>query len=131
WTYRPLVSVVVPVYDPELSWLEDAVKSVQAQVYSEWELCIANDASPSPVIAQSLEKLAQGDPRIKVVSRKKNGGISIASNSALELATGEFVALLDHDDRLRPHALFRIVERLQRDRDLDLIYSDEDKLMLD
>lgn len=132
FAYRPLVSVVVPTYNSRTDWLEEMVASVRAQTYEEWELCIADDASPESSVREVLERLCALDPeRIHLRFRPENGGIAAASNSALELATGEFVALLDHDDLLEPHALHRVVERLQAVPDADVLYSDEDKLLLD
>ena len=127
-TLLPTVSVVMPTYNSRLEWLQQAVASVQAQVYPYWELCIADDASPNPDIAPYLRSLAASDPRIKVVVRSENGHISAATNSALALATGDWVAFLDHDDELSPHALFYMVEALNRHPDAQLLYSDEDKL---
>nr|MDQ2960851.1 glycosyltransferase [Candidatus Dormibacteraeota bacterium] len=131
WKYRPLVSVVVPVYNPAPRWLDEMIQSVRAQVYDNWELCIADDRSPDPSVAEALRRWAMADPRIRVVFRTENGNIAAASNSALGLATGELVALLDHDDVLRPHALHSVVARLQVDHDADILYSDEDKILLD
>src|SRR5581483_846150 len=90
-----------------------------------WELCIADDCSPSPHVRRVLERAAQEDPRIRVVFRDRNGHISAASNSALSLATGDFVALLDHDDELAEHALFLLATAAG---DADLLYTDEDKI---
>jgi hypothetical protein len=122
-TLLPTVSVVMPTYNSRLEWLQQAVASVQAQVYPHWELCIADDASPNPDIAPYLRSLAASDPRIKVVVRTENGHISAATNSALALATGDWVAFLDHDDELSPHALFYMVEALNRHPDAQLLYS--------
>ena len=131
FTVRPLISVVMPVYhrkaDDEV-WLKKAIESVRAQVYENWELCIADDASPAPHVRPLLEEYQRKDSRIKVVFREKNGHISAASNSALELAQGEFTALLDHDDELAPHAFYEVVSLLAAKPDTDLIYSDEDKI---
>jgi GT2 family glycosyltransferase len=131
WMVRPLVSIVMPTYNPQEDWLRPAIESVLGQVYENWELCIADDASTAPHVEGILEQFTRADPRIKVVRRPENGGIAAASASALELATGEFVALLDHDDLLRPHALHRVVELLQSDPELDVVYSDEDMLLSD
>jgi glycosyltransferase involved in cell wall biosynthesis len=125
---RPLFSVLVPVYNTPEKWLRKAVDSVRGQSYPYWELCLANDASTAEHVAPLLEELAASDPRIKVVHRQKNGHISAASNSALELATGEFTALLDHDDEITPNAFHEVALVLNRNPDLDLIYSDEDKI---
>jgi glycosyltransferase involved in cell wall biosynthesis len=122
----PLVSVVMPVYDVGEKWLRLCVESVRGQLYENWELCIADDYSPSPHVRRVLEEYAMLDQRIKVVFRRENGHISAASNSALELATGEFVALLDHDDELSEDALFCVAREINRFPDTAMIYSDED-----
>nr|WP_298056629.1 glycosyltransferase [uncultured Halomonas sp.] len=124
----PLISVLVPVYNPRIAWLRECLDSVLAQHYPHWQLCIADDASTDPEVARVLAEYAQQDSRIQVVYRKHNGHICAASNSALALARGEFVALLDHDDCLSPHALFYVAEALHRHPDAGLLYSDEDKL---
>jgi glycosyltransferase involved in cell wall biosynthesis len=125
---QPLISVIMPVYNPPLSFLEEAIRSVRNQLYSNWELCIADDASTDPTVRKLLEQHRKQDGRIKVVYRKQNGHISRSSNSALELAQGEFVALLDHDDLLAEHALYWAVDAINRHPDVGLIYSDEDKI---
>lgn len=126
--YRPLVSIVMPVYQPPIGLLDAAIRSVVDQVYPHIELCIADDRSPDPRVRKCLEEWKARDPRVKVVYRMENGHISRASNSALELATGEFTALMDHDDLLAPDAIYHIVKQLNRDRSLDLLYTDEDKI---
>jgi len=125
---QPLISVVVPVYDTEEHHLTEMIESVRHQIYTNWELCIADDASSRPHVRRVLEKARLQDPRIKVVYRSDNGHISAASNSACELATGEFVALLDHDDVLPVHALSMVAHAINQHPDSDLFYSDEDKL---
>jgi glycosyltransferase involved in cell wall biosynthesis len=125
---RPLLSVLMPVYNPPERWLRRAVDSVREQVYDSWELCLADDASTEPHVRPLLERYAAEDPRIRVVFRAENGHISHASNSALELARGEFVALLDHDDELAPDALAEVALLLASQPDADLIYTDEDKI---
>jgi glycosyltransferase involved in cell wall biosynthesis len=124
----PKISVVMPVFNAPLNFLEEAIKSVQNQIYGNWELCIADDASTDKEIRPFLESLTKQDSRIKVVYREKNGHISAASNSALELATGEYVALLDNDDLLSTHAFFYVVKAILANPDVALIYSDEDKI---
>ncbi len=126
--YQPLVSVVMPVYDTHEAWLRRAIGSVQRQLYPRWELCVADDNSSRPHVRAVLEEYASRDHRIKLVFRDRNGHISAASNSALALASGEFVALLDHDDELAEHALYMVVEELNRYPDANLLYSDEDKI---
>jgi len=130
YSHKPLISVLMPTYNSKPEWLIEAIESVRKQVYSHWELCIADDASSDETIHSILERYAQTDPRIKVVYREQNGHISAASNSALALATGEWVTLLDHDDLLSEHALFWVADAINRDPAVRLIYSDEDKLDL-
>lgn len=126
--YRPKISIITPVYNPDKEWLESCINSVLNQTYDNWEFCLADDCSTKPHVKEILEHFSKLDPRIKVVYRPQNGHISNASNSALEIATGEFVALLDHDDDLSPQALFKIVEILNKNPKLDFIYTDEDKV---
>lgn len=124
--YQPLISIVMPTYNTKPSWLQEAVDSVKQQIYDNWEICIADDGSTNEETLSALRAL-ESDSRIKIKLLDANGGISAASNAALELATGEFVGLLDHDDELRCDALYWIVRRLNEDRNLDFIYTDEDK----
>jgi GT2 family glycosyltransferase len=119
------ISVVMPVFNPRENWFRAAIQSVRGQLYPHWELCIADDASTAPHVARVLAEFA-ADSRIRVVRRAENGHISRASNSALALATGEFVALMDHDDLLAEHALYRVAVELATFPDADLVYSDED-----
>lgn len=127
-TYQPLISIIVPVYNPEETYFRQAIDSVLEQVYPNWELCLADDRSTKPHVRSVLEEYAGRDERIKVIYREQNGHICRTSNSALELATGEYIALLDHDDRLPPHALAKVVELLNQHPEADFIYSDEDKV---
>ncbi|WP_318036376.1 glycosyltransferase [Cupriavidus pinatubonensis] len=128
---KPLISVLMPVYNPPVDLLDAAIRSVRAQIYPHWELCVADDASPNPEVRALLQSHAAEEPRIKLALRDENGHISAASNSALELATGEYVALLDHDDLLSEQALFWIVREINAHPEARLIYSDEDKISLD
>ncbi|MGJ0427595.1 glycosyltransferase [Methylobacter sp.] len=128
FAHQPLISVVMPTYNPKPEWLIEAIESVRKQIYPHWELCIADDASTDKAIRSILERYASEDLRIKVVFREINGHISEASNSALELASGEWAALLDHDDLLSEHALFWVVDAINQNPDAHLIYSDEDKV---
>lgn len=125
--HRPLISVIMPVYQPDPDLLAAAITSVRRQVYDRWELCIADDCSPSPEVRELLRGCAD-DPRIRVTFRETNGHISAASNSALELASGDYIALLDHDDVLPEHALFTVAQAINAHPDADVLYSDEDKL---
>ena len=126
--YQPLISLIMPTYNTPKKWLRFAIDSVRKQLYPNWELCIADDASSKAYVRDILEKYQANDRRIKLVFRKDTGHIAAASNSAIEMATGEFVALLDHDDQLSEHALYMVAVELNSDRDADLIYSDEDKI---
>ncbi|MBW4691427.1 MAG: glycosyltransferase family 2 protein [Lyngbya sp. HA4199-MV5] len=128
WSLRPTFSIVMPVYNVEARWLEKAIQSVQNQLYPDWELCLADDASPKPHIKRILTHYSKLDSRIKVVFRPKNGQIVAASNTALELATGDYIALLDHDDELAINALFENAKLINEHPDADFIYSDEDKM---
>tara|TARA_R100000027_G_scaffold61041_1_gene52122 strand:- start:7709 stop:9547 length:1839 start_codon:yes stop_codon:yes gene_type:complete len=125
---RPKISVIMPTYNTDPRLLREAVESVKQQIYPEWELCIADDASTSKATRKTLQKLESSDSRIKVCYRPENGHISKASNSALEIATGEWVALLDHDDLLTPQSLARVVLEMNRHPEARFIYSDEDKV---
>ncbi|MGB3394197.1 MAG: glycosyltransferase [Stenotrophomonas sp.] len=125
---RPPLSVVMPVYEAPERWLRRALDSVIEQHYPAWELCISDDASPSPHVRKILDEYQRREPRIKVVYRQKNGHISESSNAALEVATGEYMVLLDHDDELHPEALLLVAEAICREPEARLIYSDEDKI---
>lgn len=130
-SYQPTISIILPVYNPPVEFLRRAIDSVINQAYPRWELCIADDASTHPQIKDLLKEYAAKDTRIKVVFREKNGHISACSNSALEIAIGEFIALLDHDDLLSLDALYEVVELLNKHPEADMIYSDEDKVYQD
>lgn len=126
--YQPLISIVVPVYNPSPELLSACIDSVIAQSYPHWQLCLADDASTDPRVHKVLNSYAELDPRIEVLMRERNGHICAASNSALEIAKGEFTALLDHDDTLNEDALYQVVVALQEKPNAALLYSDEDKL---
>ena len=125
---KPLISVVMPTYNPKPEWLKEAIESVRKQLYPNWELCIADDLSTDPAIRSLLEQLSREDSRIKVIFREQNGHISAASNSALQLAVGDWVALLDHDDLLPEHALYCVANAIVANPSVRMIYSDEDKI---
>jgi len=125
---RPKISVVLPVYDPPLKFLDQAIQSVRNQLYVEWELCIADDASENEMVRACIRRHADEDERIKVVFRSVNGHISQASNAAIDMVTGEYIAFLDHDDLLPPHALLYIAEAINANPHAGLFYSDEDKV---
>ncbi|NTW69869.1 MAG: glycosyltransferase [Chlorobiaceae bacterium] len=126
--HPPLISIIMPVYNPTLPFLDEAIMSVRNQSYPRWELCIADDCSPDPEVRTLIERHMHEDERIKTVFRKVNGHISEASNSALEIAVGEYIALLDHDDILHPQALYWNAKEIIEHPDAALIYSDEDKI---
>ncbi len=121
---QPLISVIVPVYDPDEGMLRQMLDSVRAQIYPCWELCVVDDASSAPHVAAALAEYAKRDARIRVERNERNRGVSHASNRALAMATGEYVVLLDHDDLLEEQALFRVAESIVQD-DPCMVYSDE------
>jgi GT2 family glycosyltransferase len=126
--YQPTISVLMPVCDTAAWMLEAAVESVMAQAYPNWQLCLADDASQRAETLAALSSLVGRDSRVSLTRLAERSGISAATNAALSLATGEYVAFLDHDDVLKPHALAQVVRWLDADPALDLVYSDEDKL---
>lgn len=128
WAHRPVISILLPVYNTPPVLLTECIHSVTAQIYSNWQLCIADDASTSTETKQALQQLCTGDERIKLVQRKSNGHISAASNSALAVATGDYVALLDHDDLLSQDALLKVAAAINQHPNTLLLYSDEDKI---
>jgi glycosyltransferase involved in cell wall biosynthesis len=129
WSYRPLISILTPVYNTKPALLTACADSVLAQVYTTWEWHVANDGSTHRDTLATLTDLASRDPRIHVHHLSGQRGISAATNVALTAAAGEYVGLLDHDDALVPHAAFRVVEHLNGVAERpDVIYSDEDKL---
>ncbi|HAP2760355.1 TPA: glycosyltransferase family 2 protein [Enterococcus faecalis] len=129
--YQPKISIAMPVYNVEEKWLRLCIDSILNQVYTNWELCMADDASTDPNVKKILTEYQQLDERIRVVFREQNGHISEATNSALAIVTGEFVALLDNDDELAINAFYEVVKVLNENPELDLIYSDEDKIDMD
>ncbi|MGE0312632.1 MAG: glycosyltransferase [Lautropia sp.] len=129
--YRPLVSILLPTWNTPVKYLKIAVASVLDQNYPHWELCIVDDGSTAPALHACLDELATLDARIRIERAPSNGGISAATNRALEMAGGEFVAMLDHDDVLDPDALIEIVAALQADPALDAVYTDQDYIESD
>jgi GT2 family glycosyltransferase len=128
WPIKPLISIIMPVYETPEVYLRRCIESVRAQSYPNWELCIADDCSRQPHVRRVLQEYERTDTRIRVVYRAENGHISRASNSALEIAQGEFVALLDHDDELPKDALYFVVEAINKHPSAKILYSDEDKI---
>ncbi len=126
--YKPVFSIIMPVYNTTEKWLRKAIESVLEQIYPHWELCIADDCSKESHVRSNLEEFGTRDSRIRVTYRDQSGHIATTSNTALAMATGEFVALMDHDDELHDTALYENVRLLNEHPDADLIYSDEDKI---
>jgi len=127
----PRFSILTPVYEPPAGALDEMLASVMGQTWGDWELIAVNDASPSPRVAEQLNAAAALDPRIRVVHREENGGITVASQQALEVATGDFVVLVDHDDSLALWALASVAAALDADPDIDYLYTDEDKISVE
>ena len=125
---RPKVAILMPVYNIDEKWLRKCIDSVRGQMYQDWELCIVDDHSPSPHIKIVLDHYSKLDSRIRVVYRTENGHISVASNDALEMATGEFCILLDHDDELSEDAVYSVAREIVEDPNVAMIYSDEDMI---
>lgn len=128
FAFRPCLSVVTPVFNTPVEWLRACADSVLQQAYDNWELILVDDESNNAETLAALEELRLCDTRVLVDRAPHHGGISAASNRGLELACGDYIGFLDHDDVLEPDALFQHVTLLQQHRDADLIYSDEDKL---
>ncbi|TWA82779.1 GT2 family glycosyltransferase [Azospirillum brasilense] len=127
---RPVFSVVMPVCDPPLWMLAEAIESVRAQTYGDWELCIADDASRDDAVRILIRQEAARDSRIRAVFSAARGGVSANTNRALSQAAGDYVALLDHDDRLACDALLCMAEELER-APVPVLYSDEDRIAPD
>lgn len=123
-TMKPVVSVIMPVYNTPADYLREAIQSVRSQIYPNWQLCIADDCSTNESTLQVLKEVEKSDPRILVHRCEKNGGIAAASNAALGIATGDMVALMDHDDLISPVALLRVAQASVLSS-ADFVYSDE------
>lgn len=128
--YEPLISVLVPVYNIGEKYLSECIDSILNQSYQNFQICLVDDCSTSEETINTLKKYAKLDNRICVKYRKTNGHISKATNDALKMAEGEYIALVDNDDTLSPNAFSEVVKVLNKNRNLDFIYSDEDKLDL-
>jgi O-antigen biosynthesis protein len=125
---QPRFSVLTPVYETPEDVLWKMLESVRRQSFGDWQLCLVDDASPSPRVRATLDRIAAEEPRILVAHRAENGGIVAASNDALALAEGEFIVLLDHDDELHPDALRLVDAAIGEDPEVDYVYTDEDKI---
>ncbi|NLG06351.1 MAG: glycosyltransferase [Candidatus Pacebacteria bacterium] len=125
---KPKISLVMPTYNSSIKFLKMNIDSVINQIYPNWELCIADDNSSDARVKETIEYYCKKDKRIKCVFRESNGHISKASNSCLEIATGQYVGLLDHDDLLYPNTLSECIKIINEQQTVDFIYTDEDKI---
>ena len=126
--HKPLISIIVPTYNTPENFLRECIDSVLKQTYPNWELCVVDDNSPNKNVAKIIKEYQKNDKRIKLHARLKNGNISKATNDGFKMAKGEFVALFDHDDVLWPNALYEVVKILNHDKNIDFVYTDEDKI---
>lgn len=129
--YQPKISIVVPLYKTPEKYLRQLVETVKAQTYTNWELCLSDGSGENSPIQKLLENLAASDKRIKVISHKEPLQISENTNVGIEASTGDYIAFADHDDELTPHALFQCVKALNENRNIRILYSDEDKMSMD
>ncbi|WP_455631184.1 glycosyltransferase [Megamonas sp.] len=131
WDKRPLISVVMPIYNPPIKWLKIAIESLQNQIYTNWELCAVDDGSTNFDGIKLLEDYAKSDERIRLYKSEKNRGISKASNKAIDMASGEYIALLDQDDELLIDSFYWFIEAINKNSSVDFLYSDECKIRED
>jgi GT2 family glycosyltransferase len=124
----PRFSILTPVFETPARVLEEMLESVRAQSFPDWQLCLVDDSSTAPHVRSQLKALAAEEPRVRLSFRAENGGIVAASNEALASAAGEFVVLLDHDDKLHPEALELIAAAIEASPEVDFVYTDEDKI---
>lgn len=129
--YQPKISIVVPLYKTPEKYLRQLVETVKAQTYTNWELCLSDGSGENSPIQKLLENLAASDKRIKVIFHKEPLQISENTNAGIEASTGDYIAFADHDDELTPHALFQCVKALNENRNIRILYSDEDKMSMD
>ncbi len=129
--YSPKISIVVPTYNTPEKLLKEMIRSVKNQTYSNWELCIADGSDKNNIVRKLLKAYVRKDKRIKLKLLDRNKGIAANSNEAILLSHGDYLGFLDHDDLLQPHALYEVVKCVEKNRDADLIYSDEDKISED
>ncbi|MEK6684063.1 MAG: glycosyltransferase family 2 protein [Nitrospirota bacterium] len=129
WPYRPMISIIMPVYNPNKYDLTESIKSVLNQIYDNWELCIADGGSDRAHVKEVIENFERNDHRVKFVLLSKNHGIAGNTNEALKMAAGEYIGFLDHDDLLAPFALYEVVKLLNKDLAIEFLYSDEDKVV--
>ncbi|WP_315072957.1 glycosyltransferase [uncultured Clostridium sp.] len=125
---KPLISVIMPIYNPPIKWLVKAIESLQNQYYDNWELCAVDDGSKDGRAVSIIEKIAENDPRIKIIRAESNGGISAASNISLNMCKGEYVALMDQDDEITHDAFFWIAKTINENMNVEFMYTDECKI---
>ena len=128
FTMQPLISVIMPTYNTDLKMLDEAIKSVQLQVYSNWELIIVDDCSPNQTVRESISNYVARDNRIKSIFLSENHHIAGATNQGFKIAQGDYIALFDHDDYLYPNALYENVKAINQYPKIKFLYSDEDKI---
>lgn len=129
--YRPKLSIVIPAYKTPERYLKEMLQSIKDQTYQNWEVCVADGSPRGESSERVLKKFAEQDKRFKYVILGENKGISGNTNAAMDMATGDFIVLADHDDTIPPHALYECVKAINMDPEYDVIYSDEDKLDMD
>lgn len=128
WTNAPLISIITPVFNTPAFFLKECLESVQLQAYPYWEMCLVDDGSTSQETLEILDTYSKLDKRFKVFHTEQNQGICGATNQAIQIATGDYVAFLDHDDRLALDALFCVAEQILIDQSIDIIYTDRDMI---
>ncbi len=128
WQPRPLLSIVTPVFNTHPTYLRECISSLQIQAYPNWEMCLVDDGSDNPATLECLRRLVAADSRLRLHSFPQNQGICHATNQAFAMARGEYIAFLDHDDRIAPDALYLVVETVRNHPDTDIIYSDRDMI---
>jgi len=128
WKYAPLISIVTPVYNTPIFYLKECLESVQFQAYPFWEMCLVDDGSTNLETLEILKSYCNLDKRFKFFRFEQNQGICGATNQAIQMASGDYIAFLDHDDRLAPDALFYVAEHILTNQSIDVIYTDRDMI---
>ena len=131
FSYQPKFSVVIPAYRTRPAYLKEMIDSIRSQTYSNWEICLANGGAAGDAVDQTMSSYAKEDSRIQVKNIGQNLGISGNTNAALEMASGDYIILADHDDTIPAHAFYEVAAAINEDRKRDVLYSDEDKLDMD
>ena len=130
FSFRPKISIVIPLYETPEKYLKEMLDSIVKQTYDNWELCLA-DGSPTDRLGRFVRARFRKDPRIRYCHLEENRGISGNTNAAVQMASGDYIMLCDHDDLVEQGALYEIVKALNEDPDLDILYTDEDKISMD